>query len=136
MKKYTVLAVLALAVLLPAFAVLINLPSANIAQLGGTGLVDVVCPASGCAITRVSWVLSTTPPFRVTAVDINWQTAKSATIATYTVYVTLYDSSNTVIASGSANQAGATNPVTTRVSISPSVDPKDVYKVEVVIVEQ
>lgn len=134
--KPHVATIVALAVLLPLYAVLINLQSANVAQLGGTGLVDVVCPASGCSISRVGWVISTTPPFRVTAVDVSWQTAKTSATATYAVYVTLYDMANTVIASGLATQSGAANPVTTRVSVSPSVDPKDVYKIEIVIVEQ
>jgi len=134
-RREVLLAILLPLFVLPVYAVLINLTSTNIAQLGGTGLVDVVCPASGCSISRVSWVMSTSAPFRVTAVNVQWQTAKTASQVSYTVYVTLYDSSNTIIASGSATQSGSSNPVTTNVPISPSVDPKDVYRVEIVIVE-
>jgi hypothetical protein len=53
------------------------------------------------------------------------------------VYVTLYDNANNVVGSGSATQSGSSDSVTTSVSVSgPSpIDPKDVVKVEIVIVQ-
>lgn len=108
--------------------------SSEVAQLGGTGLVDVNCPANPCQVSKVSWTLTGTAPFRVDRVNVQWTTAKT-TGATYTVYVTLYDSANTVISSGSANQPASSSQVTTVVDVNPNVDPRDVYRVEVVIVE-
>ncbi|MEM4190078.1 MAG: hypothetical protein QW544_06155 [Candidatus Caldarchaeum sp.] len=116
------------------YAVAIALTSSEVAQLGGTGLVDVNCPANPCQVSKVSWTLTGTAPFRVDRVNVQWTTAKT-TGATYTVYVTLYDSANTVISSGSANQPASSSQVTTVVDVNPNVDPRDVYRVEVVIVE-
>lgn len=134
MKKIAILPPLvALLALVPLYAVLINLQSTDIAEIGGTGLVTVYCPAANCQISRVSWVISQSPPYRVTAVNVNWQTANAT--ANYMVYVTLYDNANNVLAYGSQSQSGNQNPVTTTVNLNQSVDPKDIYKVEVVIVE-
>lgn len=132
----TLLAAVLLSILLVAvtYAVTIALNSSDVAQLGGTGLVDVVCPANPCQVSRVSWTLTSDPPFKVDKVNVQWTTAKT-TGATYTVYVTLYDSANTVISSGSASQSASNTPVTTVVDVNQNVDPKDVYRVEVVIVE-
>jgi len=52
----------------------------------------------------------------------------------------LYDNSNNAVGSGSATQQGSSQQVTTNVQVSPvspytSIDPKDVYKVEIVIVQ-
>jgi hypothetical protein len=137
-KRKVAFLVLALAAVIAiasaAFAVQINLASADIAQLGGTGQVDVNCPVSGCQISRVTWTLSGTPP-RVTQVKVDWTPASSASSASYTVYVTLYDNLGNIVGSGSATQSGSANAVTTSVSVSPNPDPKDVYKVEIVIVQ-
>jgi hypothetical protein len=119
-----------------AYAVLIDLSSADIAQLGGTGLVTVNCPtAAPCQVEQVTWTISSSAPFRVTAVNVKWSPASSS--ASYTVYVTLYDNANNVVGSGSATQSGSSGSVTTSVSVSgPSpIDPRDVVKVEIVIVQ-
>jgi len=135
------LAVAALMLAYAAYAVLIGLSSADIAQLGGTGLVSVNCPtADPCQVDQVTWTISSLAPFRVTAVNVKWTPASSASSASYTVYVTLYDGSNNIVGSGSATQSGSSSSVTTSVSVSPvspytSIDPKDVYKVEIVIVQ-
>ncbi|MEM2693656.1 MAG: hypothetical protein QXW56_09260 [Nitrososphaerota archaeon] len=118
-----------------AYAVLISLSSSDINQLGGTGLVDVTCPANPCQVTKVSWVLTSSAPYKVDKVNVQWTPAKSGS-ANYMVYVALYDIFNNVISSGSASQPGSTSAVTTQVDVAPDVNPKDVYKVEVVIVEQ
>jgi len=118
-----------------AYAVLINLSSSDVNQLGGTGLVDVNCPANPCQVTKVSWVLTSSPPYMVDRVNVQWTTAKSSG-ATYNVCVNLYDSSNAFLTGGCQTQAASSSPVTTNVDVSPNADPKDVYRVEVVIVEQ
>ncbi len=117
-----------------AYAVAIGLTSADIDQLGGTGNVDVLCPANPCQINRVKWVLTSSAPYLVDRVNIQWQTRETSG-ATYTVYVALLDSSNAVIASGSATQAASSSAVTTQVDVTPDVDPAQVYKVSIVIVQ-
>jgi hypothetical protein len=124
----------ALAAASAAYAVLITLESSDIDQLGGTGNVDVLCPANPCQISRVKWVITTTPPFLVDRVNIDWQT-RETTGASYTVYVTLLDSTNAVVSSGSATQAASSSPVTTQVDVNPNADPARVYKVSIVIVQ-
>jgi hypothetical protein len=144
MRRRTVGAILMAAAALmaayAAYAVLISLASTNIAQLGGTGLVSVNCPGDPCQVSEVTWTISNTAPYRVTNVNVKWKPASSAATASYTVYVTLYDSSNGIVGSGSQSQSGSADAVTTSVPVSPvspytSIDPKDVYKVEIVIVQ-
>ena len=116
-----------------AYAVLIGV--AQVAQLGGTGQVSVNCPtAAPCQVDQVTWTITTTAPFRVTHVNVKWTPASDAP-ASYTVYVTLYDSLGNPVGSGSNTQSGSTTSVTTSVPVSPNPDPKDVYKVEIVIVQ-
>lgn len=134
MKKALILLPLAVVLaLLPLYATLITLQSSDVDEIGGTGLVTVNCPAKNGVINRVSWVISQNPPFRVTAVRVHWETASES--ANYMVYVTLYDNANTILAHGSASQSGSSNPVITQVNLNQNVDPKDIYKVEVDIVE-
>ncbi len=120
-----------------AYSVSISLSLDNVAQLGGTGNVKVRCPADPCQIYKVKWVISSSPPYEVSAVDVTWIPASSSSAnysANYMVYVTLYDNSNGVIAYGSASQSGSSSQVTTTVNIE-DVPPKDVYYVEIVIVQ-
>ncbi len=119
-----------------AYSVLISLSANDVAQLGGTGEVVVNCPASGspCKIDKVEWVLTTTNyQHKVDKVKVTWTPALSS--ATYDVYVTLYGSGRTGISSGSASQSGSNSQVTTIVDIEEDVFPKDVYYVEIVIVQ-
>jgi hypothetical protein len=134
--KYLLLSALlgAIAFSAAAYAVAIGLTSTDIDQLGGTGNVDVYCPANPCQVTRVKWVLTSSAPYLVDRVLVQWQT-RETTGASYTVYVTLLDSSNAIIASGSATQAASSSSVTTTVDVSPNVDPFQVYKVSIVIVQ-
>jgi hypothetical protein len=137
MKSRTLLLAVLLAALAmssAAYAVAIGLTSTDIDQLGGTGNVDVLCPANPCQITRVKWVLTSSAPYLVDRVLVQWQT-RETTGATYTVYVTLLDSSNAIIAGGSATQAASGTAVTTNVDITPNVDPAQVYRVNIVIVQ-
>ncbi len=136
MRRSLLLAALlaALAASSAAYAVLITLTSAEIDQLGGTGNVDVYCPANPCQINRVRWVLTASAPYQVDRVLVEWQT-RETTGASYTVYVTLLDSTNAVISSGSATQPAASSPVTTDVDVAPNADPAQVYRVSIVIVQ-
>ncbi len=122
-----------MAVASAALAVEISLSSTDVARIGGTGQVDVYCPANPCQVTRVSWTINSAPPYWVTAVKVTWQPATSS--GSYTVYVVLYDNSNNIVGHGSATQSGSPSPVTTTVSLPFFVDPRQIYKVEVVIVE-
>ncbi len=124
----------ALAVLAAAYAVAIALTSSDIDQLGGTGVVDVYCPANPCQISRVKWVLTSSYPYLVDRVLVEWQTRETSG-ASYTVYVTLLDATNAPIAGGSATQPASASPVTTSVDVSPNADPAQVYRVSIVIVQ-
>jgi hypothetical protein len=123
-----------MAVASAAFAVTIGLTSAEVDQLGGTPIVDVYCPANPCQISRVKWVLTSSYPYLVDRVLVQWQTRETSG-ASYTVYVTLLDASNNPISGGSATQAASSSPVTTNVDVLPNVDPAQVYKVQIVIVQ-
>ncbi len=124
----------ALAVSAAAYAVAIALTSSDIDQLGGTGNVDVYCPANPCQISRVKWVLTSSYPYLVDRVLVEWQTRETSG-ASYTVYVTLLDATNAPIAGGSATQPASASPVTTSVDVSPNADPAQVYRVSIVIVQ-
>jgi hypothetical protein len=123
-----------MAVASAAFAVTIGLTSAEVDQLGGTQNVDVYCPANPCQINRVKWVLTSSYPYLVDQVRVDWQTRETSG-ASYTVYVTLFDNSNNAISGGSASQSADSSPVSTYVDVSPNVNPAQVYKVQIVIVQ-
>ena len=122
-----------MAVTSAALAVQIGLTSAEIDQLGGTGQVNVLCPANPCQISRVKWILTSSYPYEVDQVRVVWQTA--STSGSYTVYVTLFDSSVNPISGGYATQPASSSPVTTDVDVTPNVAPSQVYYVEIVIVQ-
>jgi hypothetical protein len=81
----------------------------------------------------VKWVLTSSYPYLVDQVRVDWQTRETSG-ASYTVYVTLLDNSNNPISGGSATQAASSSPVNTYVDVS-NVDPAQVYKVQIVIVQ-
>jgi hypothetical protein len=125
-----------MAVASAAFAVQITLSSSNVDQLGGTSNVDVNCPADSCQINRVKWVLKSSHPFLVDKVKVEWRTASSS--GSYTVCVTLFDNASpdpNAISGGCATQTASSSPVTTTVNVSPDADPAQVYKVQIVIVQ-
>jgi hypothetical protein len=117
-----------MAVVSAALAVVIGVGSVD--QLGGSNDVAVNCPANPCQITSVKWVVTSG---LVDKVQVTWQTA--ATSGSYTVHVALIDNTNTVIASASATQSASASAVTTTVDFSPDVNPAQVYKVRIVIVQ-
>jgi hypothetical protein len=124
-----------MAVASAAFAVQITLSSSNVDQLGGTPLVDVNCPADSCQINRVKWVLKSSHPFLVDKVKVEWRTASSS--GSYTVCVTLFDNASptpNAISGGCATQTASSSSVTTNVDVS-DADPAQVYKVQIVIVQ-
>jgi hypothetical protein len=122
-----------MAVASAAYAVLIDLRSADVDQLGGTPMVDVNCPADPCQISRVKWVLTSSYPYLVDQVKVEWQTA--STTGSYTVCATLFDASSNPISGGCATQLASGSSVTTDVDVSPDADPAEVYKVQIVIVQ-
>ena len=130
MKK--ALALLALALLvLPVYAVLIDLSPSSIDQIGGTGKVDVQGPGN---VSRVKWILTSSRPYRVNKVIIRWDANNDD--SKYTVYVTIYDNTGSDIAYGSASDQGGSDTIETTINLNTSVDPKDIYKVEIIIVEE
>ena len=131
---FLLLALAALMTAYAAYAVLIDLTSAEVDQLGGTPIVDVYCPANPCQISRVKWMLTSSYPYLVDQVRVDWQTRETSG-ASYTVYVTLLDASNNPISGGFATQAASSSPVSTYVDVSPNADPAQVYKVQIVIVQ-
>ena len=132
MKK--VLALLALLLAVPAVhAVLISLSTSNVEAIGGTGLVTVRCPTTGCTIAKVEWGLQSTAPYHVERVLVTWTPAATGS---YVMYVNVYDNADNILASGSATvTVQAVQAITTTVTLSSTVNPKDVYKVEVIILE-
>jgi len=122
-----------MAVASAALAVVIALDPGDVADIGGTYPVDVECPtADPCQVDRVTWSISG-PPFQVTAVNVEWTPRNSGS---YTVFVVLYDSTVTIISSGSATvTVTAGSPTTTTVNVSPGASPRDIYYVEIVIVQ-
>ena len=124
-----------MAVASAALAVVIALDPGDVADIGGTFPVDVECPAAGdpCQVDRVTWSISG-PPFQVAAVNVEWTPRNSGS---YTVYVVLYDSTATnIISSGSTTvSVTAGSPTTTTVNVSPGASPRDIYYVEIVIVQ-
>jgi type 1 fimbria pilin len=125
-----------MAVASAAFAVEISLNDSDIARIGGTGNVEVHCPAAGnpCKIDKVYWVLSFPPP-RVTAVKIYWTPAATGT---YDVYVVLYDNNGNMISNGygsTSEDITSTDPTTTTVNLASPVNPALIKYVEIAIVE-
>jgi hypothetical protein len=118
-----------------AFAVQISLSSSAIDQLGGTPIVDVYCPANPCQISRVKWVLTSSYPYLVDQVRVDWQTRETSG-ASYMVCVTLFDDDEDEISGGCATQTASSLPVNTYVDVSPNADPAQVYKVQIVIVQE
>jgi len=49
------------------YASSISLGSSDVAQIGGTGQVNVIGPGT---VDNVKWVLTTSPPFKVSGVEI------------------------------------------------------------------
>lgn len=114
-----------------AYSVLLSLSPSNVQPVAGTGNVQVSCPANPCSVNSVTWTISATAPYKVTGVQISWTPASST--GSYTVYVTVYDNTNTVIASGSASQAGSASQVTTSITFGSPISADKIYYVEVVI---
>jgi len=101
-------------------------------RVAGSGMVDVSCPAGPCEAT-VGWKLDSN--YDVSACKVTWTPSfdGSATIACI-----VYDSGGSQLASGSLTGQSVTSGVeaTHEVPLSTAVDPKDIYSVEVVIMEE
>jgi len=116
-----------------AYSVLLSLDSSSIAPVAGSGKVQVNCPANSCSVSSVTWTISSSAPYKVTGAQIKWTPASADASVSYTVYVTVYDNTNQVIAYGSAIQAGSGSQVTTSITFNTAVSADKIYYVEVVI---
>ncbi|MEM1731268.1 MAG: hypothetical protein QXY26_09110 [Ignisphaera sp.] len=100
--------------------------------VAGSDKVDVECPVGSyggqdCAVT-VGWVLDNNYEM-VDKCKIEWTPiGKTVSIACI-----VYDSSGGFLSSGKATGQSSSP---TEVDLDPNVDPKDIYKVKVVIVEE
>ena len=103
-------------------------------KIAGSSIVDVSCPASGtpCSAT-VGWRLDTN--YDVDACVVSWTPTFTGTA---TVACIVYDSSSAKLASGSITGEPVTSgtPDTNTVPLNTAVDPSQIYKVEVVIMEE
>jgi hypothetical protein len=119
-----------------AYAANISLPSSSVMQIGGTGQVTVNCPANPCSISTVAWTINSPSNAAPTAtgVQVTW-TPAVGTGHTYTVYVTVYNSVPSVIATGSASQSTTGSAVTTSVPFGAAISTQNVYNVEIDIVQ-
>ena len=121
-----------LAVVAVAYSVAISLPDGEPPDLGATPKVDVACPtpkSGACQIDIIKWKISSIPPRMVTGVEIDWSPGSANG---YDVFVELYDSSDYYVGGGSATTTGD-DPL--EVTFTPPVDPKDIYKIRIVIIE-
>lgn len=138
-----VAAVLPLLILLgasAAYAVTISLSSSNIMPIGGTGLVAVNCPGTPCTVSQVTWTLDTLAPHYVVKATVSWTPGVSGN---YQVCVNLYDMNRNLLNNGSSctSASGLTGGTATTTDVpfsgsgSSRPDPKNIYSVEVIIVQ-
>jgi hypothetical protein len=103
-------------------------------RIAGSSIVEVSCPASGtpCSAT-VGWQLDSN--YDVDACIVSWTPTFSGEA---TVACIVYDSSSAKLASGSITDESVTSgtPETNTVPLNTAVDPSQIYKVEVVIMEE
>jgi hypothetical protein len=120
-----------LAIVAVAYSVAIDL-SEEPPDLGATDYVNVVCPTPKgdvCQIDSIKWIISSLPPRNVTGVKIDWNPGSADG---YDVFVELYGEHDKYVGGGSVTDT-KDNPLT--VNFDPSVDPKDIYKIRIVIIE-
>jgi hypothetical protein len=101
-------------------------------KIAGSSIVDVSCPAAPCSAT-VGWQLNS--DYDVDACIVSWTPNFSGKA---TVACIVYGSSGQPLASGSISNDDVSNGVaeTNTVELSSAVDPSQIYKVEVVIMEE
>jgi len=101
-------------------------------RIAGSGIVNVYCPAGPCSAT-VGWRLDTN--YDVDACIVSWTPTFSGKA---TVACIVYDDSGSKLASGKITgedvEQGSLE--TNEIMLSDIVDPKDIYGVEVVIMEE
>jgi len=123
-----------LAIVAVAYSVAIDL-SEEPPDLGATDYVNVVCPTptgNACQIDSIKWKIpipSPSGPRKVTGVEIYWN---PGTADGYDVFVELYGEHDNYVGGGSVTNT-KDNPLT--VNFDRSVDPKDIYKIRIVIIE-
>lgn len=130
--RRTILLALLLAIALVSVASAAVAMSLTTKSVAGSGTVDVSCPAGPCSAT-VGWRL--TSSYDVDACQVSWTPSFSGKA---TVACIVYDSSGSMLASGSITGQSVTSGTarTDTVPLSQAVDPKDIYRAEVVIMEE
>jgi len=121
-----------LAVVAVAYSVAISLPEGEPPDLGATPNVDVACPTpknGACQIDSIKWKISSTPPREVTGVKIDWNPGSAEY---YDVFVELYNKRGDYVGGGLATKT-RDDPLT--VTFDEEVDPKDIHKIRVLIIE-
>lgn len=117
-----------LLLLLAGVSVLAVALSVTAKGVAGSDKVDVECPVDDCAVT-VGWVLDSDYE-NVVGCEITWTPISGKTVS---IACIVYDSGGNLLSKGIAT--GQTSSPT-EVDLNPNVDPKDIYKVKVVIVEE
>jgi hypothetical protein len=130
--RRTILLALLLAIALVSVASAAVALSLRTKSIAGSGIVDVSCPAGSCSAT-VGWRL--TDSYDVDACQVSWTPSFSGKA---TVACIVYDSNGNILASGSITGQSVTSGTarTDTVPLSQAVDPKDIYRAEVVIMEE
>ena len=102
-------------------------------KIAGSSIVDVSCPAGPPCSATVGWRLDAN--YDVDACIVSWTPNFDGKA---TVACIVYDSGSAKLASGSISNEDVSNGVdeTNTVPLSSTVDPSQIYKVEVVIMEE
>lgn len=114
-----------------AYSVAINLEDENIAQLGATDAVQIICPDKDCTINKVYWELTGMAPYKVDKVVIEWDPHSGKE---YTVCVELYDKTSTNPFYGQCKEDVNSSP--TKIELTNPQDPKDIERIKIVIMEE
>ena len=131
MRRILLLALL-LAVALVSVASIAVSMSLTPRSIAGSGMVDVSCPAGPCSAT-VGWSLDS--GYNVDACIVSWTPSFSGEA---TIACIVYDGGGNMLASGSVSNEAVVSgtPETNTIPLSSAVDPMDIYRVEVVIMEE
>ena len=101
-------------------------------SIAGSGIVDVNCPAGPCSAT-VGWRLDSN--YNVDACIVSWTPNFNGEA---TIACIVYDDNEVRLASGSITDEPVSSgtPETNTITLNSAVDPSQIYKVEVVIMEE
>ncbi len=117
-----------------AYAVQLTLNPDSVSRAGGTGIVSVSSPEFDGTINSANFTAGCVDTTcGITGVNIVWDPAETGN---YTIIVILYDSLSNVLATASVSTTvGTLGTTTTTLTFNQPVNPKDVYGIEVMIVQ-